>query len=89
MTLTGRVDNYRQVVMLAADNALRHGRPTPEIIAADPKNCKYTGTETRQIFSRTLAKILKGLFALTLNEKAVSVQHVSSVSVFLHAGLND
>ena len=45
----------------------------------------YTGTETRQIFSRMLTKTFEELFTSTLNGIAVSV----NVFVVLHAELND
>ena len=51
------------------------------------RNYRLTETETRQIFSRmfVMAKIVKELFASTLDKKPISVKCVSFMIVVLNA----
>ena len=56
-----------------------------------PRNWRYTGTETRQIFSRMLAisNIFEQLFPITLNGMVVSVWYVFFTQVVPHTGLSN
>ena len=65
--------------------------PFKTLLKVQPRNRKYTGMETWQIFSciLTMAKIFEELLTTTLNKIAISVWYVSAKPVVLHAGLDD